>query len=187
MNAVITSSIGLLILSELINGAHIPQHEHWPISKSTNITDYMELWKNTAILTPKAFHNCPVRGLLWVFVVIAPKKFEARQIIRETWANRGDFNHHTFSEIFENLTIERLPEPLTRVEVTFLLGKIDDLEVQEKIIKESETFGDILQEDFYDSYHDLIIKSMHLVKSAALNKCVKKCTSRHFGFFSKKK
>lgn len=48
--------------------------------------------------------------------------------------------------------------------VIFLLGNAQNSSEQIELEKESAKFGDILQEDFVDTYENLTLKSMHMLK-----------------------
>ncbi|KAL1481298.1 hypothetical protein MTO96_015734 [Rhipicephalus appendiculatus] len=50
--------------------------------------------------------------------------------------------------------------------VVFLLGTTPDQEVQRKVLAEHETYGDIVQGDFVDSYKNLTYKSAMLIRWA---------------------
>ncbi|XP_041347349.1 beta-1,3-galactosyltransferase 1-like [Gigantopelta aegis] len=75
------------------------------------------------------------------FVLSAPKNLIRRQGIRRTWGNRNRF----FSESFL---------------VVFILGQVADRKVMTSVKKESGIYGDIVQEDFVDSYRNLTYKSI---------------------------
>ncbi|XP_053392472.1 UDP-GalNAc:beta-1,3-N-acetylgalactosaminyltransferase 1-like [Mercenaria mercenaria] len=77
-----------------------------------------------------------------IMVLSAPNNFDRRKAIRETWAN-GSF-YSTYGT----------------ARVLFLLGVINDSEVQRNIEKEFSLYGDILQGSFIDSYHNLSHKSV---------------------------
>ena len=96
------------------------------------------------ILNPVNF--CKGGKLLFiVYVHSSPKYLERRKIIRRTWGNP---KYH--DSIFK---------------VLFVLGSVpgnDDL--QQAITKESDRYGDILQEDFIDSYRNLTHKGVAALK-----------------------
>ncbi|KAK6172482.1 hypothetical protein SNE40_016121 [Patella caerulea] len=76
-----------------------------------------------------------------VVVHTAPGHFERRQNVRETYGSR---------ELF--LPIE--------IRVIFLLGRVTTLEMQNKILRENSQYGDIIQGNFIDAYHNLTLKAV---------------------------
>jgi len=81
---------------------------------------------------------------LIIYVHSAPGHFKQRMAIRETWGNVGNF-------------------PDIVVKVVFLLGIIPTDEgrsVQEALLMEADNYGDIVQEDFVDSYRNLTYKGI---------------------------
>ena len=48
--------------------------------------------------------------------------------------------------------------------LAFIVGTSHDQHGQHRLQKESAAFGDILQEPFYDSYNNLTLKSIYLLK-----------------------
>ena len=75
---------------------------------------------------------------------LAHPYLKARSAIRQTWAN-----------------ISELPR---NVKVVFILGQADNATQQFKIQEESNKYGDIVQESFVDTYQNLTIKSLMLLK-----------------------
>ena len=69
----------------------------------------------------------------------SPENGHIRKAIRNTWANRIYFKH---------------------VRAVFLLGMSNVSSVNEAIREESQLFGDIVQEDFFDSYRNLTLKTV---------------------------
>lgn len=51
-----------------------------------------------------------------------------------------------------------------QIKVVFLIGKTENNETQEKIISESQTHDDLIQESFIDSYNNLTLKSVMMLK-----------------------
>ncbi|XP_053201843.1 beta-1,3-galactosyltransferase 5-like [Panonychus citri] len=76
---------------------------------------------------------------LLIFIHSAPNNFEKRKIIRDTWASSQNIS---FSQI-------------RRV---FLLGLVDDIELQRSINQENKIHGDIIQGNFVDTYRNLTYK-----------------------------
>lgn len=65
--------------------------------------------------------------------------FERRMAIRKTWAN---------NQLFPGL------------ETVFIMGKSVNETINEKLINESRIYGDIVQEDYIDTYWNLTIKTV---------------------------
>ncbi|XP_053201830.1 beta-1,3-galactosyltransferase 5-like [Panonychus citri] len=76
---------------------------------------------------------------LLIFIHSAPNNFKKRKIIRDTWASSQNIS---FSQI-------------RRV---FLLGLVDDIELQRSINQENKIHGDIIQGNFVDTYRNLTYK-----------------------------
>uniref|UniRef100_UPI00358EDDD0 beta-1,3-galactosyltransferase 2-like n=1 Tax=Myxine glutinosa TaxID=7769 RepID=UPI00358EDDD0 len=77
---------------------------------------------------------------LVLLVSSAPKQFEARQAIRDTWGNES---------LIPGVNIVRL----------FLLGSSPSETINQDLDKESH-FHDIIQQNFLDTYHNLTIKTV---------------------------
>lgn len=84
--------------------------------------------------------------LLLLFVKSSPENFERRQDIRDTWGNES----FVWSELRE------------RVRVMFALGVHPDPQrrssVQNILQQEDSTYGDLIQQDFLDTFHNLTTK-----------------------------
>ncbi|RXN29257.1 N-acetyllactosaminide beta-1,3-N-acetylglucosaminyltransferase 2-like protein [Labeo rohita] len=72
--------------------------------------------------------------------------FENRQAIRETWGRSGK--------------IKTLSGRQRLVRTVFLLGKSEDLDIEEKLLLEGEKYGDIIQWDFMDTFFNLTLKDV---------------------------
>ncbi|XP_060074614.1 beta-1,3-galactosyltransferase 1-like [Ylistrum balloti] len=81
---------------------------------------------------------------LLITVCVAPANFKHREVIRNTWGSIAKHNQE--------------------VRLIFLLGKINNETIQLKINKENTEFDDIVQEDFVDSYRNLSLKSVAILK-----------------------
>lgn len=93
--------------------------------------------------------KCPRGGagvLLLLFVKSSPENVEQRQAIRATWGN-------------ESLLWSQLGEV---VKVVFVLGLHPDVRqrprVQAALRREDRAYGDLIQQDFADTFHNLTIK-----------------------------
>jgi hypothetical protein len=87
---------------------------------------------------------CSGDVFLLVYVHSAPSHFKQRMAIRETWGNSNNF-------------------PGVAVKVVFLCGIIPSKEgsaVQDALSLEADTYGDIVQENFIDSYRNLTYKGI---------------------------
>ena len=78
---------------------------------------------------------------LLTYVHSAPEHFKRRTLIRQTWGNLKNFPEGTFR-------------------IVFLVGYPKDRKVQEALEFESDAHGDIVEEDFIDSYRNLTYKAI---------------------------
>lgn len=130
---------------------------------------------------------------LLVAVCSAAGNFENRLAIRDTWgrpqalrAEPRDFPESSAEDTSNSTRVERVsssgtlrrPElniddsptnAVTRdtahaVRLIFILGNPDNDTIQEQIEKESSAYGDVVQEDFFDTYNNLTIKSVMMLK-----------------------
>lgn len=83
---------------------------------------------------------------LIALVTSAAENFEKRSAIRATWAN---------SELFPSM------------ETVFITGLSKNDTINKKLANESQVFGDIVQEDFLDTYNNLTIKTVGAMKWVA--------------------
>ena len=131
--------------SDLIRSA--PQVLVWPSSQSRNASDFIFPSSSTTLLSPRVCQNnsAPSPRLL-VVVCSAVPHLAARATIRESWA--------------------RDAASLGSVGVVFLLGRQQqgDNTLQLQVSNESQEYGDIVQEDFIDTYANLTVKTLMLLK-----------------------
>lgn len=84
--------------------------------------------------------------LLLLFVKSSPQNFERRQAIRDTWGNES----FVWSELGAN------------VRMVFALGVHPDegrrSRVQSALLQEDQVYGDLIQQDFLDTFHNLTTK-----------------------------
>ena len=98
--------------------------------------------------TPEAICG-PNQGkdlLLLAFMPISPCNFHGRNNIRQTWANSNS---------------------MKRFKLVFLLGTSPNETVNNEVKFESQLYGDIIQEDFLDSYRNLTLKTIMGLKWVA--------------------
>ncbi|XP_069491337.1 beta-1,3-galactosyltransferase 4 [Ambystoma mexicanum] len=112
-------------------------------------------FNSTSLLrkTPVFYHIAnanmcrPEAPFLVSFVVTAPSNVEARRTIRKTWASVGEVEGH-------------------RVLSLFALGMAPSPEVQAHIEEESNKHGDIVQGLFMDTYRNLTLKTIMIMRWA---------------------
>ena len=93
---------------------------------------------------------------LLVYVHSAPGHYRRRTVIRQTWGNRLNVADGA-------------------VRVIFLLGRPDRSDMQDALGMEADLYGDIVQEDFVDSYRNLTYKAIMGLKWVSLH-----CTHARF-------
>ena len=81
---------------------------------------------------------------LVIVVVVSPANLEHRKVIRNTWGSVVKYDQE--------------------IKLIFMLGKTNNASLQRLIFKESKTYHDLVQEDFIDSYKNLSIKSVAMLK-----------------------
>lgn len=88
----------------------------------------------------------PVNILLLLFVKSAPENVERRQAIRDTWGNESFVRTELGASI----------------RMLFALGIHPDVRreaaVQRALLEEDRTYGDLIQQDFMDTFHNLTTK-----------------------------
>lgn len=120
----------------------------WPANQSRSAKDLIFPERkttifNTEVCTHKAGSSSSSPYLL-VIVCSSVQNFEARYSIRQSWAQ--DTN------------------TLKNVKVVFLVGQQVNNTHQELLKNEHEEYGDIIQESFIDTYANLTVKSLMLLK-----------------------
>ncbi|EEC14416.1 beta-1,3-galactosyltransferase 5 isoform X2 [Ixodes scapularis] len=79
---------------------------------------------------------------LVVFVHSAPTHWDKRRAIRETWGN---------ASVLRAATTERMA-------LVFMVGRADDSQTQEALVREGSLHGDLVMGNFVDSYRNLTYK-----------------------------
>ena len=110
---------------------------------------YVKAMKRRVPVNPHYFkytinptHICKNKTVfLLSYIHSAPAHHKRRTAIRDTWGNAKNFDD-------------------LRVRVVFLMGRPKDNTAQEALQMESDTYGDIVQEDFIDSYRNLTYKAI---------------------------
>jgi len=123
----------------------------WPISKSRMAPNYVNYEEESATLVPKIpFTSSLASDLSQPQVLIAvqsaPQNTELRSEVRRTWGATCRTTHAAWCNLI------------------FVLGSFSNPQLQSEISAEASKFGDILQENFDDSYNNLTIKSIYILK-----------------------
>lgn len=136
--------------------SHDEELDGWPRNGTREVRLFIQPDNVTTIISPNFCEG--KQPFLLVVVCSAVHNSEARKAIRETWASS------TSSLRENNRSNEVVPHPLKEVFVVFLLGDPDNSTLQSVVEEESRRFGDIVQEGFIDSYNNLTVKSVMLLK-----------------------
>lgn len=91
-----------------------------------------------------------VHVFLLVYVHSAPGHYRRRAVIRQTWGNRANVAD-------------------VAVRVVFLLGRPDRTSTEDALRMEADLYGDVIQEDFVDSYRNLTYKAIMALKWVSLH------------------
>ncbi|OWF48077.1 beta-1,3-galactosyltransferase 1-like [Mizuhopecten yessoensis] len=87
---------------------------------------------------------CNKGTFLLIAVCVSSSNFKQRSVIRNTWGSIVSNNN--------------------RVKLAFFLGNPNDTKIQQAIWVESERYHDIVQDNFVDSYRNLTLKSIFILK-----------------------
>jgi beta-1,3-galactosyltransferase 1 len=97
----------------------------------------------TYLMENKDLCKSPAEGLLVMIMVhTAPKNYNKRMAIRQTWANNSYYTE------------------LGTVQTLFLLGQVRNETLQREIEREFNVYGDLVQGDFVDSYYNITLKGI---------------------------
>lgn len=120
----------------------------WPENQTKDVRRLIRPKAQTTLVFPKniCYDNNQEEMLLVIVVTSAAQNRFLRQGIRDTWA--------------KDLQIV----PYDKIKLVFLVGKLPLVSFQSELDREYEEFGDILQENFIDTYPNLTIKSLFMLK-----------------------
>ncbi|XP_067943486.1 beta-1,3-galactosyltransferase 1-like [Watersipora subatra] len=121
------------VISLYILLTSINQNSAHPSSKVVNPHPFKYILNNEAL--------CEKRPDTLIWIHTAPSHIRHRMFLRDTWANPSHFRKR-------------------KVTLVFFLGLSLDDAIQDMIEYESETYHDIVQESFVDSYRNLTYKAM---------------------------
>ncbi|KAF4526118.1 hypothetical protein B566_EDAN007612 [Ephemera danica] len=117
----------------------------WARNSSRDLRVYVQPDNLTALIEQPTVCAPPAPLLLLVVVCSAVINFEARQAVRDTWGSPSNVSDNT-------------------IRLAFLLGATESEELQSRVESESALYGDIIQEGFLDTYNNLTLKSVMLLK-----------------------
>nr|CAD7587347.1 unnamed protein product [Timema genevievae] len=125
--------------------AHSAALQGWSLNTSRDVRHYV-LPDNMTALIPQP-EICAAQLFLLVVICSAVANLEARAAIRDTWGS---------SPIVTNTSLG--------IKVAFLLGDTDNSTIQDQVDEEAAQYGDVIQEGFLDTYNNLTLKSVMLLK-----------------------
>ena len=118
--------------------------EGWPPDRNRSFHAYISQNRDdTFKIRPSRAESKSFKVLMAVTSTV--NSFKARMAVRETW---GSFE---FS-------------PCYNCSLVFVVGTSNDSEVENKLLKESRRYGDVLQADVVDHYNNLTLKVAALIK-----------------------
>ena len=118
----------------------------WPQNQTRDVRKLIKPNEKTSKLLPK--NVCDGENeqiILLIMVTSAVSNSERRRAIRDTWGK----DRFEFSE---------------QIKLLFLIGESPSDTLQTEVNEEYKEFGDVLQESFVDSYANLTIKSLFMLK-----------------------
>ncbi|XP_016985840.2 beta-1,3-galactosyltransferase 1 [Drosophila rhopaloa] len=177
----------LYLVYEILNFKEDPSKRNaslsgWSRETPRSIADYLDPGQDTAIVVPR--HFCQSKAFLTIAVCSYVHHFERRQNIRKLWGNTTDFNYSSFVKLHGHLKgkyLDVLPERLelyseylsgqgdslkASIRIVFILGRrnLASLLENEAVASEAEKYNDVIQENFMDTYNNLTIKTIMLLK-----------------------
>ncbi|XP_069142678.1 beta-1,3-galactosyltransferase 1-like [Argopecten irradians] len=127
------------------NRPHVQKKQttDWVVVNTTPVNQVVNPHSFGYVLNPVDI--CKGNVYLIIYVHTAPPNFHKRQMLRQTWGQKAILSQF-------------------RSKMVFIMGAVKDHRVMEKVKMEHAHYGDIVQEDFVDSYRNLTYKGI-----AALN------------------
>lgn len=177
--ALILVSIFIFLFFQLVNVVPhkpVPPTFTWSSNATRNLNVYIRPGLLTALLQPS--NLCSQTPFMLFVVPSAINNTKERGTIRATWGQWAKSNTLRTSskedQIFQKIIgvkggLANIAELKTQLPLTsklvFLLGKArGKTPITKTIQAESQTYGDIIVEDFVDSYTNLTLKSVFMLK-----------------------
>jgi len=123
----------------------VSDFDEWKDPKSRESGQYMKD-TDSSLITPQKFNKSSDIGML---IFSHPLNRMKRDMIRFTWGNKV--------------------EGEKSITMAFLLGASSDKKLMEAVMKEALMYKDILLENFQDTYRNLTVKSLRMLKFANQN------------------
>ncbi|KAJ8686207.1 hypothetical protein QAD02_022001 [Eretmocerus hayati] len=140
-----------------VGGAHylasVAQLHGWGYNTTRDTCTYIRPENVTTILDPKYICSETPSPYLLIVVCSAVRNVNARLAIRNTWGNKSHLDA-TYN---------------SSVRLVFLLGQSDNDTLNSFVMDEGHLYNDIIQESFHDTYNNLTLKSVMLLKWAVAN------------------
>ena len=93
---------------------------------------------------------CSNRNLTYfIYIHSAPQNYHKRQMVRQTWGSKASLMRYN-------------------MRLAFFMGTVDDVKVMDAVEMESSHYGDIVVENFMDSYRNLTYKAIAALKWISL-------------------
>ncbi|CAL7950725.1 unnamed protein product [Xylocopa violacea] len=131
--------------------ASVAQLPGWTYNTSRDLSIYIHPENTTSVLNPSGI--CSPSPYLLIIICSAVPNISARTAIRNTWANKTNLDN------IYNSTVR----------IAFLLGQSDNESLNSIIAEESQQYNDIIQEQFHDTYNNLTLKSVMMLKWVTSN------------------
>ncbi|XP_076765487.1 beta-1,3-galactosyltransferase 1 isoform X2 [Xylocopa sonorina] len=152
---VILATLGLLYVPAYHSAqgpfSGLAQLPGWTYNTSRDLSIYIHPENTTSILNPSGI--CSPSPYLLIIICSAVPNISARTAIRNTWANKTNLDN------IYNSTVK----------IAFLLGQNGNETLNGIIAEENQQYNDIIQEQFHDTYNNLTLKSVMMLKWVTSN------------------
>lgn len=126
------------------NSANITKITNRYTDPSTTRTPPVNPHNFKFLINPK--NTCKSKSLKYmIYVHSAPKNHKKRQMVRQTWGSRAVLEKYN-------------------MRIVFIMGLVDDKSTMGRVKYESNTYNDIVVENFVDSYRNLTFKAIAGIK-----------------------
>ncbi|KAF7993057.1 hypothetical protein HCN44_005838 [Aphidius gifuensis] len=137
----------LLLLLCLLSFLSILYRPDWTLTSPKNLSLYIKPNENTTIISPNENHHCKSSPYLYIIICSSVNNQDQRNAIRNTWGSSQHLEALNYS-----------------VKINFILGHSEINHDNDLVSIEADKYGDIIQENFHDSYNNLTIKVGMILK-----------------------